>query len=104
MIDSSIDPDFAAFERQESFRGSVAVAEGRDSTERASRTVVYRGRLAALASHPDHQTGTLHSTTTTPDYDSSQPDPLGHLRAARLGFAAVVLLICYWLWIRKNRI
>ena len=99
MIDSSIDPDFAAFERQESLK------EIRSSETAAADAAprVYRGKLAALASHPDHQTGTLHSTTTTPDYDFSQPDPLGHLRAARLGFAVVVLLICYWLWIRRNR-
>ena len=99
MIDSSIDSDFAAFERQESRK------EARPSETAAADAAprVYRGRLAALVPHPDHQTGTLHSTTTTPDYDSSQPDPLGHLRAARLGFAVVVLLICYWLWIRRNR-
>lgn len=99
MIDSSIDPDFAAFERQESLK------EIRPSETAAADAAprVYRGKLAALASHRDHQTGMLHSTTTTPDYGSSRPDPLGHLRVARLGFAAVVLLICYWLWIRKNR-
>lgn len=102
MIDSSIDADFAAFERQESLKEARPVGEGADGTERAARTVVYCGRLAAFASHRDHQTGTLYCTTTTTT-TTTTPDPLGHLRAARLGFAAVVVLVIYWLWIRRKR-
>ena len=98
MIDSSVDQDFAALERQESFRGTGTVA-----ADRADVAVgrVYHGKLASLSPHRE-QTGTLLSTTATPDYDSSRPDPLGHLQAARLGFAAAAVLVIYWLWIRRR--
>ena len=96
MIDASVDRDFAAFERQESLK------EVRPSAADAAPRV-YRGKLAALSSHPN-QNEILHCTTTTPDYDSAPPpDPLGHLRTARLGFAAAVILVLYWLWIRQKR-
>ena len=96
MIDSSLDPDFAALERQESLK------EVRPSAADAAPRI-YRGKLAALSSHPN-QNEILHSTTTTPDYDSTPPpDPIGHLRSARLGFAFVVILVLYWVWIRQRR-
>ena len=96
MIDASVDRDFAAFERQESLK------EVRPSAADAAPRV-YRGKLAALASRPE-QNEILHCTTTTPDCTSAPPpDPLGHLRAARLGFAAAVILVLYWLWIRQKR-
>ena len=99
MIDASIDQDFAALERQESFRGREGTPR---QAEESSRTVVYHGKLAARASHSG-QTGTLISPPTPSTSTSSPPpDPLGHLRAARLGFAAAVILVCYWLWIRRK--
>ena len=99
MIDASIDQDFAALERQESLK------EVRPSETAAADAAprIYRGKLASLSSHRECQTGTLHSTTTTPDCDSPRPDPLGHLQTARLGFAAAVILVIYWLWIRRKR-
>ena len=99
MIDASVDRDFAAFERQESLKEALPTETA--AAEAAPR--VYRGKLAALASRPE-QTGTLLSTPTPSAYTSSPPpDPLGHLRAARLGFAAAVILVLYWLWIRQKR-
>ena len=97
MIDASIDQDFAALERQESLK------EVRPSaTDAAPR--IYRGKLAALASHPD-QTGAILSTPTPSACTSSPPpDPLGHLQTARLAFAAVIVLVIYWLWIRSKRV
>ena len=96
MIDASVDRDFAAFERQESLK------EVRPSAADAAPRV-YRGKLAALAFRPE-QTGTLLSTPTPSTCTSAPPpDPLEHLRAARLGFAAAVILVLYWLWIRQKR-
>lgn len=98
MIDASVDPDFAAFERQESLkevRPSETVAA--DAPPR-----VYHGKLATFASHPDSQAETLRSTTTTPDRDSSPPDPLGHLQTARIGFALAAILVLYLLWGRRR--
>lgn len=103
MIDSSIDPDFAAFERQDSLKEARPAGGEAGASEGASRTVVYRGRLAALSPRSDHQEGTLRATTAVPDRDAPRPDPVGHLRAARLGFAAAVILVIYWLWIRRKR-
>lgn len=98
MIDASVDPDFAAFERQESFRGSAVVAEDRAGS--ADRVVC--GRLTTLsprAARPSEQAveGVLAVPEPVP------ADPLGHLRAARFGFAAAVILVLYWLWIRERR-
>ena len=110
MIDASVDRDFAAFERQESLK------EVRPSAADAAPRV-YRGKLASLSVQSGSERGdleqaaraplphfeALHCMTTTPDHDSSPPSPLAHLRAARLGFAAAVILVLYWLWIRQKR-
>ena len=97
MIDASVDRDFAAFERQESLK------EVRPSAADAAPRV-YRGKLASLALRREHQTGTLLSAPAPSACTSAPPlDPLGHLRAARLGFAAAVILVLYWLWIRQKR-
>lgn len=101
MIDSSIDADFAAFERQESLKETRPAVSDREGVDGAVERV-YHGRLAALSSQGAPQTAETVVIVPPPD-ESTSSDPLGHLRAARLGFAAVVLLICYWLWIRRNR-
>lgn len=93
MIDASIDQDFAALERQESLKAARPVAA---TAEEIPRTIVYRGRLSSLSPRPNHAES-LHcppppSTSTS----------LSHLQTARLGFAAVVILVCYWLWIRRK--
>lgn len=49
------------------------------------------------------EVGAVESSEGVPPPEPVQPDPLGHLRAARLGFAAVVVLVIYWLWIRRKR-
>ena len=98
MIDSSVDQDFAALERQESFRGTGAVA-----TDRADVAVsrVYHGKLAALS--PRSGRLTEKAVESVPAESEPVPaDPLGHLQAARLGFAAAVVLVLYWLWIRRR--
>ena len=105
MIDASIDQDFAALERQESLKAARPVAA---TAEETPRTIVYRGRLATLPSHPN-QTGTLRCSPSPSTFTSAPPPPpststsLSHLRMARLGFAAVVILVIYWLWIRQRR-
>ena len=113
MIDASIDQDFAALERQESLKEALPTETA--AAEAAPR--IYRGKLASLSVQSGSERGdleqaaraplphfeALHCTTTTPDHDSSPPPPLAHLRAARLGFAAAVILVLYWLWIRRKR-
>lgn len=94
MIDSSIDADFAALERADSQRATAPVRRRAPAT------------LATLPALPSARTGTLAAETTSegvPPPEPVPPDPLGHLRAARLGFAAVVVLVIYWLWIRRKR-
>ena len=101
MIDASIDQDFAALERQESLKAARPVAA---TAEETPRTIVYRGRLSSRSPR-SNQAETLHCPpplSTSTSTSSPPPDPLGHLRAARLGFAAVVILVCYWLWIRRK--
>ena len=93
MIDSSVDSDFAAFERQESLK-EVRPSE----TDAAPR--IYHGKLAALRCTTTATPTATTATAATPA--AAPPDPLGHLRAARLGFAAVAVLVIYWLWIRRK--
>ena len=101
MIDSSIDSDFAAFERQESLQETRPAVTGHEGVNGVIERV-YRGRLATLSSKGSSQAVEAAVVVPPPD-EPALSTPLGHLRAARLGFAAVVVLICYWLWIRKNR-
>ena len=93
MIDSSIDADFAALERADSQRADSPVRRRAPAT------------LATLPAFPAARTGMLAAETSegVPPPEPVPPDPLGHLRAARLGFAAVVVLVIYWLWIRRKR-
>ena len=93
MIDSSLDPDFAALERADSQRPAAPVRRRAPAT------------LATLPALPSARTGTLaeEPSVVVPSPEPVPSDPLGHLRAARLGFAAVVVLVIYWLWIRRKR-
>ena len=105
MIDASIDQDFAALERQESLKAARPVAA---TAEEAPRTIVYRGRLSSLSPR-SNQAETRHCSPSPSTFTSAPPPPpststsLSHLRTARLGFAAVVILVIYWLWIRQRR-
>lgn len=93
MIDASVDADFAALERKDSQKPSAPVRRRAPAT------------LATLPALPSARTGTLaeESSVAVPPPEPIPSDPLGHLRAARLGFAAVVVLVIYWLWIRRQR-
>lgn len=51
----------------------------------------------------DAEVEAVESSEVLPPPEPVSSDPLGHLRAARLGFAAVVVLVIYWLWIRRQR-
>ena len=101
MIDASVDQDFAALERQDSFRDESSVANvgviGGIVSDK-----VYHGRIGNLSARSAHR-----STETVigvpPPSDTPPSDPLGHLRTARLGFAAAVVLVLYWLWLREKR-
>ena len=94
MIDSSLDPDFAALERADSQRPAAPVRRRAPAT------------LATLPALPSARTGTLleeSSVVVPPPESPDTSDPLGRLQTARLGFAAVVVLVIYWLWIRRKR-
>ena len=92
MIDSSIDADFAALERVDSQRTAAPVRRRAPAT------------LATLPALPASRTGTLveESSVVVPSSEPAPADPLGHLQVARLGFAAAVVLVLYWLWIRRR--
>lgn len=97
MIDASVDPDFAAFERQESLkeaRPAGGVADGAVGR-------VYHGRLSALSARETPEGS--ESAEVVPPPEPVPPDPLGHLRTARLGFALAAVLVCYWIWMRRRR-
>lgn len=97
MIDASVDSDFAALERADSLKLSATPA----------RLRVRRGVLSTLPAYPPGygksttEQGVLLVETLSPE--SAGPDPLGHLQTARLGFAAAVVLVLCWLWIRQRR-
>lgn len=100
MIDATVDQDFAAFERQESVK--EAPLSETVAVDAAPR--VYRGRLSSLSPRLN-RAGALHCPPPPSTSTLLQPPPLAstslsHLRSARLGFAAVIILVLYWLWIR----
>ena len=97
MIDAAVDPDFAAFERQESLREARPVGGGADGT--VGR--VYHGRLSALSIR--EAPAAAESSEVVPPPEPAPPDPLGHLQTARLGFALAAVLVCYWIWMRRRR-
>ena len=96
MIDSSVDADFAALERTESQRETATPVRRRAPATLATLPSLPASRAGELAEEP------VVSMTVQPSR-SAASDPVGHLRAARLGFAAVVVLVLYWLWIRRKR-
>ncbi len=101
VMEAGVDADYAALERAESLCTPA--------TSTAPSGAVYRHRrtLAELPSSPMPVRSdapivktVAHEAVETP----SQPvDPLVHLRTARLGFALVVVLVLYGLWIWQRR-
>jgi len=97
MIDGSVDPDFAALERSGSLKPNAAPPVSR----------VRRGVLADLPAHPPAfgtlDLGDAAVATVAAEGPGSATDPTEHLQTARLGFAAAVVLVLCWLWIRNRR-
>lgn len=102
MIDSSIDPDLAALERQESFNGGPSPAMVVESSDGVA-VKIYHGRLAArfVRESVKPEEGTIASVPVP--IEAEREDPLGHLQVARLSVAVVVVLVIYWSWIRQRR-
>ena len=97
MIDASVDADFAALERADSQRAPAAPVR-----RRAPAT------LAMLPAAPSARPGTLavesSAEVAVPPDGPAPADPLEHLQTARVAFAAVIVLVIYWLWIRRKRV
>ena len=92
MIDASVDADFASLERKDSQKPSAPVRWRAPAT------------LATLPAAPSPRPGELAAEGVAEVAVPPPPsDPLGHLRTARLGFAAAVVLVLYWLWLRERR-
>ena len=102
MIDSTTDPDFAAYERQESLKEThPPVAEGAGGV---SASKICRGRLSALPMPSSAAPSAAEATTTVSVSPSPAPTtPLVHLRMARIGGVAAFALALFLLWIRQQR-
>ena len=101
MIDASIDQDFAAFERQESFQGTKTVSETEARAD-AAGDKVYHGKLVMLSGRGAQlEELAVEVVPTAPE--PAPADPLGHLQVARLAFAVAVVLVLYLIWIRRKR-
>lgn len=101
MIDTTVEPSYAAFERDQARREAARV--------RPLRRAVPAGALTTLPSSPSELAarGTLVVETAAHEEVAEPPrpaaEPLEHLRTARLGFAAAVVLALCALWIRQQR-
>ena len=106
MIDASVDPDFAALEREPSRRP----ASRRDAAPARPRAT---GTLAALPSAPPSlalsrgtlDAGEVSASVAVPPPPSPRETatPLDHLRLARFGFVAALFLLAAFLWSRQWR-
>ena len=104
MIDASVDPDFAALEREPSRRP----ASRRDAALARPRAT---GSLADLPAEPAFlaaSRGTLDAGEASvavppPPAPRETATPLDHLRLARFGFVAALFLLAAFLWSRQWR-
>ena len=106
MIDASVDPDFAALERDPSRRP----APRRDAAPARPRAT---GSLADLPAEPAFlaaSRGTLDAGEASasvavppPPSPRETATPLDHLRLARFGFVAALFLLAAFLWYRQWR-
>ena len=107
MIDPALSTDLVAQDRAsdfEYFRSAAGVREiGSRSSTHARGLITPEMSVARKELGQDSATENLAVIVEESSPAEREPDPLGHLRAARLGFAAAVILVLYWLWIRQKR-
>ncbi len=101
VMEAGADADYAALERTESLCASAASAAPSGAAYRHRRTLAELppSPVPVRSDAPIAETG-AHEIAKT---QSPPEDPLVHLRAARLGFAMVVVLVLYGLWIWQRR-
>ena len=107
MIDPALSADLVAQDRASDFEHFRAVAgaggsENRSSTQ-ARGLITPKMAAARKELRQDSVTENIAVVVEEPSPVERNSDSLGHLRAARLGFAAAVILVLYWLWIRQKR-
>lgn len=107
MIDPALSADLVAQDRAsdlEYYRSTAGVREaGGRSSMRARGLITPDMAVARKEFKQDSAAENFAGSAEEAFPVEREPDPLGHLRAARLGFAAVVVLVIYWLWIRRQR-
>ena len=100
MIDKTVDPDLAAFERVRALREAKAKYAERKAREAQGGRLVVAPRPAEPAPAGELSVETV---AVPPPEPREAPDPLGHLRIARSGLFVVVVLALLVLWLRQRR-
>ena len=104
MIDARVDPDFAALERSEARRSAGPSANVPPPAVRPRPTLVSLPAAPAVpAASGELAEADGQAVAAVPP---SRPEPVDatvSLQHARLGFAAVAVLVLFWLWVRQRR-
>ena len=107
MIDPTLSADLVALERAsdfERFHDTAGVREvGRRPNTHARGLITPEMAAARKELRQDSMTESIATVAEEQVPVECESDPLGHLRAARIGFVAVVVLVIYWLRIRRKR-
>jgi len=101
VMEAGVDADYAALERAESLctPATSAVPSGAVYRHRRTLSELPPSPVPVRSDVPIVETE-AHEIAET---QSQSTDPLVHLRTARLGFALVVVLVLYGLWIWQRR-
>ena len=108
MIDTTVDPGYAALEREEAMRKARAQYAERKAQQRqgGGRLAVTprRAAPAAPAGELKVETPETAATVAVPPKRPADPEaPLTHLRIARFSLAVVVVLVLFAVWVRQKR-
>lgn len=107
MTDPSLAPELVAEDRARDLEYYRSLAGERTAVSRpAARARGLLTKEMAAARSESARDSEAEETALAVEVQSPEPresDPLAHLRAARLGFAVVVILVLYGLWIRGKR-
>ena len=107
MIDPSVDPSYAAFERDQARREAA-----RARAARPRQRALPAGTLTTLPPNPSAigsrgtlqvETPVVATTVAVPPPEKSEPsNPLWHLRLARFSLVVAVVLVFLALWVRRR--
>ena len=105
MIDTTVDPGYAALEREEAMRKARAqYAERKAQQRQGGGRLAVTPRRAAPAGELKVETPETAATVAVPPKRPADPEaPLTHLRIARFSLAVVVVLVLFAVWVRQKR-